>query len=79
MADTFKPEDYSRFLIREFLKKNGFDKTYEMFMQEDTRPRVTMTKVELTKLLGIEALMRRNSKSKQFDTMLDIVCDFLTL
>jgi hypothetical protein len=26
---TFKPEDYSRFLIREFLKKNGFDKTYD--------------------------------------------------
>ena len=28
----FKPEDYSRFLIREFLKKNGFDKTYESFI-----------------------------------------------
>jgi hypothetical protein len=31
MASTasFKPEDFSRFLIREFLKKNGFDKTYD--------------------------------------------------
>lgn len=25
----FKPQDFSRFLIREFLKKNGFDQTYE--------------------------------------------------
>jgi hypothetical protein len=29
---TFKAEDYSRFLIREFLKKNGFDKTYDSFI-----------------------------------------------
>lgn len=77
--NNFKPEDYSRFLIREFLKKNGFDKTYEQFMAEDTRPKVTMTKNELMKLLGIEALMKRNSKSKTFDTMLDILCDFLML
>jgi len=41
---TFKPEDYSRFLIREFLKKNGFDKTYESFINEDKREKVTMTK-----------------------------------
>ena len=51
---TFKAEDYSRFLIREFLKKNGFDKTYDSFIQEDTRPKVTMTKNELTRLIGIE-------------------------
>ena len=25
----FKPQDFSRFLIREFLKKNGFNKTYD--------------------------------------------------
>lgn len=28
-TNDFKPADYSRFLIREFLKKNGFDKTYD--------------------------------------------------
>lgn len=38
-----------------------------------------MTKNELMKLLGIESLMRRNTKTKQFDTMLDILCDFLIL
>ena len=38
-----------------------------------------MTKNELTRLLGIEALMKRNSKSKAFNTMLDILCDFLVL
>jgi hypothetical protein len=41
---TFKPEDYSRFLIREFLKKNNFPKTYDSFIAEDTREKVTMTK-----------------------------------
>ena len=51
---AFKPQDFSRFLIREFLKKGGFDKTYESFMKEDTREKTTMTKNELTKLLGIE-------------------------
>ena len=66
-------------MIREFLKKNGFDRTYDLFMKEDTRPKVTMTKIELTKLLGVEALVKRNSKSKQFDTMLDTVCNFLVL
>ena len=59
-AKEFKAEDYSRFLIREFLKKNGFNKTYDSFIQEDTREKVTMTKNELTRLLGIEALMKRN-------------------
>ena len=29
LKTDFSPEDYSRFLIREFLKKNGFDKTYD--------------------------------------------------
>ena len=38
-----------------------------------------MTKNELMKLLGIEALMRRNTKTKQYDTMLDILCEFLVL
>ena len=64
MEPKFKPEDYSRFLIREFLMKNGFEKTYDQFMIEDTRPKVTMTKNELMKLIGIEHLMKRNSKSK---------------
>lgn len=77
MAEAFKPEDYSRFLIREFLKKNGFDNTYEAFMEEDKRERMKMTKNELTRLLGIETLMKRNSKSKTYDTMMDIICDFL--
>ena len=75
----FKPEDYSRFLIREFLKKNGFNKTYDSFISEDTRPKVTMTKNELTRLLGIDTLMRRNAKNKAFNTMMDILCDFLII
>lgn len=74
---SFSPEDYSRFLIREFLKKNGFDRAYDAFMEEDTRPKVTMTKNELTKLLGIDALMKKNSKTKAHNTMLDIICDYL--
>ena len=40
----FAPEDYARFLIREFLKKNGFHQTYDQFIKEDTREKVTMTK-----------------------------------
>jgi hypothetical protein len=48
-------------------------------MKEDTRPKVTMTKNELTKLLGIENLVKRNSKLKTFETMLDVLCDFLLL
>ena len=51
---NFSPEDFSRFLIREFLKKSGFDRTYDIFMTEDKRPKVTMTKSELTNLLGLE-------------------------
>lgn len=79
MSETsaFSPQDYSRFLIREFLKKNGFNQTYETFMAEDTRPKVTMTKNQLTALLGIEEMMKKNSKTKTFTTMLDIVCNFL--
>ena len=75
----FKPQDFSRFLIRDFLKKNGFDKTYDQFMLEDNRPKVTMTKNELMRLLGIESLMKRNTKSKQYETMMDILCDFLII
>jgi hypothetical protein len=48
-------------------------------MLEDDRPKVTMTKNELMKLLGIEALMKRNTRMKQFETMLDIICDFLII
>ena len=55
---NFTPEDFSRFLIREFLKKSGFDRTYDIFMTEDNRPKVTMTKSELTNLLGLETLVR---------------------
>jgi hypothetical protein len=33
-------------------------------MLEDDRPKVTMTKNELMKLLGIDSLMKRNNKSK---------------
>ena len=46
-------------------------------MLEDDRPKVTMTKNELMRLLGIENLMKKNTKSKQFETMLDIICDSL--
>ena len=41
-SENYSPEDFSRFLIREFLKMNKMDKTYDMFMQEDTRPKVVM-------------------------------------
>lgn len=75
----FGAQDYSRFLIREFLKKNGFPNTYDSFLKEDTREKVTMTKNELTKLLGIDVLMKRNVKNKAFSTMLDIICDFLMI
>lgn len=46
-------------------------------MAEDTRPKVTMTKNQLTALLGIEEMMKKNSKTKTFTTMLDIICNFL--
>jgi len=48
-------------------------------MKEDTREKVTMTKNELTKLLGIDHLMKRNSKTKLYETMLDIICDFFMI
>ena len=75
--NEFAAEDYSRFLIREFLKKSGFNRTYDQFMLEDTRPKVTMTKNELTKLLGLDALIKKNSKSRAFDTMLDVIANYL--
>ena len=46
-------------------------------MIEDSRPKVTMTKNELTKLLGLDALIKKNSKLKAFDTMLDVISNFL--
>ena len=75
----FSPEDFSRFLIREFLKRSKFDKTYDLFMQEDTRPKVTMTKSELTSLLGLQALVSENSRTRPppFNTMLDIISNYL--
>lgn len=76
---NFSPEDFSRFLIREFLKKSGFDRTYDIFMTEDQRPKVTMTKSELTNLLGLEHLVKANSKSKAHNTMLDVISHFLTV
>jgi len=75
----FQAEDFSRFLIREFLKKSGFDRTYDIFMTEDRRPKVTMTKSELTNLLGLESLVRNNSRTKAFNTMLDVISDYLVL
>ena len=63
---SFRAEDYSRFLIREFLKKNGFESTYDSFIKEDTREKVTMTKNELSRLLGVETLIKRNSETKTF-------------
>lgn len=37
-----------------------------------------MKKEELTSLLGIDDLMKKNKVTKKYNTMLDIVCDFLT-
>lgn len=76
MASQFSPQDYSRFIIREFLKRSGFNKTYDMFMTEDTRPKVTMTKVELTKLLNLGEIMKKNKQGEQLDTMLDMICNY---
>ena len=36
-----------------------------------------MTKSELTNLLGMETLVRQNNKTKSFNTMLDIVSNYL--
>jgi len=60
MAGQFSPQDYSRFIIREFLKRSGFNKTYDMFMTEDTRPKVTMNKSELVKLLNLGEITKKN-------------------
>ena len=46
---------------------------------EDDRPKVTMTKNELMRLLGIESLMKRNSKTKLYETMMDLICEFLII
>lgn len=74
----FRPEDFSRFLIREFLKINKMDKTYDSFMAEDTRKQVVMSKSKLTNFLGLEHIMRHNAKTKTFQTMLDTITHFLT-
>ena len=76
--ETFCPEDYSRFLIREFLKINKMNKTYDMFLEEDTREKVIMSKSKLTNFLGLESLVKQNSKTKTFATMIDIVSNYLT-
>jgi len=34
-----------------------------MFMTEDTRPKVTMTKVELTKLLNLNEITKKGNQS----------------
>ena len=75
--ENFSPEDYSSFLIREFLKINKMNKTYDMFMEEDKRPKVTMSKSKLTSYLGLESLVRQNQKTKTFATMIDIVSNYL--
>lgn len=74
----YSPEDISRFLIREFLKRNKMEETYEKFIEEDTREKTKMTKNELTSILGIESLVKKNSakKSHKMNTMIDVVCDY---
>ena len=67
----------SSFLIREFLKLNKMNKTYDMFMEEDTRPKVVMSKNKLSNYLGLETLLRQNAKTKTFNTMLDVISNFL--
>ena len=48
-----------------------------MFMTEDTRPKVTMTKVELTKLLNLNEITKKSSNNGQkLDTMLDMICNY---
>ena len=81
MASKFEPEDFSRFFIREFLKKNNFNKAYACFMEEDSRPPVggTMNRAVLTELLGIEALNKKNQKTKKYTTMLDMLMNYLQL
>lgn len=51
-------------------------------MLEDDRPKVTMTKNELIRLLGISHLTKKTSKGtnksgNSNDTMLDVICEFL--
>ena len=79
MASKLEPEDFSRFFIREFLKKNNFNKAYASFMEEDKRPPVagTMNRAVLTELLGLESLNKKNTKTKKFTTMLDMLMNYL--
>ena len=81
MASKFEPEDFSRFFIREFLKKNNFNKAYANFMEEDQRPAIsgTMNRAVLTELLGIESLNKKNQKTKKYTTMLDMLMNYLQL
>ncbi len=37
-----------------------------------------MTKSELTSLLGMEQLVRNNNKTKAFNTMLDVISNYLS-
>lgn len=37
-----------------------------------------MTKSELTNLLGMDNLVRQNNKSKAFNTMLDVISNYLS-
>ena len=37
-----------------------------------------MTKSELTNLLGMEQLVRSNNKSKAYNTMLDVISNYLS-
>ena len=76
---SFQAEDLSRFFIREFLKKNEFDRAYKAFLEEDKRPAPggTMNRPKLVELLGLGALQRANTKTKQYTNMLDIVMGYL--
>jgi hypothetical protein len=47
-----------------------------MFMAEDTRPKVTMTKIELTKLLNLAEITKKSKSGEQLDTMLDMICNY---
>ena len=37
-----------------------------------------MTKSELTNLLGMDNLVRQNNKSKAYNTMLDVISNYLS-
>lgn len=50
-------------------------------MEEDKRKPVggTMNRADLTRLLGLESLQRKNTKTKKYSTMLDMVMNYLLL